>query len=198
MEAQEIAVRLGVAMLFGGLIGFERQWRQRMAGLRTNSLVAIKIARKVARKNLPELFIVGIGSQALLLFPLLRLKITRLPFQHTASKDPRRRRRQHLDAFEQCPVLEHAPARNKLSESPAIDFPQFRPHREYRLRFDREIESLPGLVIISPMHSITIIEERRCASRTVSDDSLKSSIQASGKSSVVLVHVNEMSRSRRI
>ena len=44
MEAQEIAIRLGVAMLFGGLIGFERQWRQRMAGLRTNSLVAIGAA----------------------------------------------------------------------------------------------------------------------------------------------------------
>ena len=44
MEAQEIAVRLGVAVLFGGLIGFERQWRQRMAGLRTNSLVAIGAA----------------------------------------------------------------------------------------------------------------------------------------------------------
>src|ERR1700759_1611059 len=44
MEAREIAIRLGVAMLFGGLIGFERQWRQRMAGLRTNSLVAIGAA----------------------------------------------------------------------------------------------------------------------------------------------------------
>ena len=44
MEAQEIAIRLGVAMLYGGLIGFERQWRQRMAGLRTNSLVAIGAA----------------------------------------------------------------------------------------------------------------------------------------------------------
>src|SRR5580693_740702 len=44
MEAQEIAVRLGVAMLFGGLIGFERQWLQRMAGLRTNSLVAVGAA----------------------------------------------------------------------------------------------------------------------------------------------------------
>ena len=44
MEAQEIAVRLGVAMLFGSVIGFERQWLQRMAGLRTNSLVAIGAA----------------------------------------------------------------------------------------------------------------------------------------------------------
>jgi len=40
MDAQDIAVRLGVAVLFGGIIGFERQWRQRMAGLRTNALVA--------------------------------------------------------------------------------------------------------------------------------------------------------------
>ena len=44
MEAQEIAIRLGVAVLFGSLIGFERQWLQRMAGLRTNSLVAIGAA----------------------------------------------------------------------------------------------------------------------------------------------------------
>ena len=44
MEAQEIAVRLGVAVLFGSLIGFERQWLQRMAGLRTNSLVAVGAA----------------------------------------------------------------------------------------------------------------------------------------------------------
>ena len=29
------------AMLLGALIGAERQWRQRMAGLRTNALVAV-------------------------------------------------------------------------------------------------------------------------------------------------------------
>jgi putative Mg2+ transporter-C (MgtC) family protein len=44
MEAQEIAVRLGVAVVSGSVIGFERQWLQRMAGLRTNSLVAIGAA----------------------------------------------------------------------------------------------------------------------------------------------------------
>ena len=41
MDLQEIAARLGSALLLGSLIGFERQWRQRMAGLRTNALVAI-------------------------------------------------------------------------------------------------------------------------------------------------------------
>lgn len=35
---------LSSALLFGGLIGFERQWRQRLAGLRTNTLVAIGAA----------------------------------------------------------------------------------------------------------------------------------------------------------
>ena len=34
------AIRLGVALILGALIGAERQWRQRMAGLRTNALVA--------------------------------------------------------------------------------------------------------------------------------------------------------------
>ena len=36
----EFALRVGLALLFGAVIGFERQWRQRMAGLRTNALVA--------------------------------------------------------------------------------------------------------------------------------------------------------------
>jgi putative Mg2+ transporter-C (MgtC) family protein len=34
------AIRLGLALLLGAFIGAERQWRQRMAGLRTNALVA--------------------------------------------------------------------------------------------------------------------------------------------------------------
>lgn len=35
---------LGSAFLLGGIIGFERQWRQRLAGLRTNTLVALGAA----------------------------------------------------------------------------------------------------------------------------------------------------------
>jgi putative Mg2+ transporter-C (MgtC) family protein len=34
------ALRFSVALLFGALIGVERQWRQRMAGTRTNALVS--------------------------------------------------------------------------------------------------------------------------------------------------------------
>ncbi|TVQ09142.1 MAG: MgtC/SapB family protein [Leptolyngbya sp. DLM2.Bin27] len=40
MEWTEFAVRLTVAFLLGSALGLERQWRQRMAGLRTNTLVA--------------------------------------------------------------------------------------------------------------------------------------------------------------
>jgi putative Mg2+ transporter-C (MgtC) family protein len=44
MTLVDIAIRLGTALALGGIIGFERQWRQRMAGLRTNALVAIGAA----------------------------------------------------------------------------------------------------------------------------------------------------------
>lgn len=37
----QTAFNLAVATLLGACIGFERQWRQRMAGLRTNTLVAV-------------------------------------------------------------------------------------------------------------------------------------------------------------
>ncbi|MFO7031582.1 hypothetical protein B9T07_16735 [Limnospira fusiformis CCALA 023] len=40
MEWTETLLRLTVAFLLGSALGIERQWRQRMAGLRTNTLVA--------------------------------------------------------------------------------------------------------------------------------------------------------------
>lgn len=41
METMEIFTNLVVALLLGVLIGLERQWRQKPAGLRTNTLVAL-------------------------------------------------------------------------------------------------------------------------------------------------------------
>lgn len=41
---QKDALNLLVALLLGGVIGFERQWRQRLAGLRTNTLVSLGAA----------------------------------------------------------------------------------------------------------------------------------------------------------
>jgi putative Mg2+ transporter-C (MgtC) family protein len=48
----QVAISLGVATLLGAVIGFERQWRQRMAGLRTNTLVAIGAASFVIFEGL--------------------------------------------------------------------------------------------------------------------------------------------------
>lgn len=40
----QVVLNLGVAVVAGAVIGFERQWRQRLAGLRTNTLVALGAA----------------------------------------------------------------------------------------------------------------------------------------------------------
>lgn len=44
MNPRDIAIRLATALVIGAIIGVERQWRQRMAGLRTNALVSIGAA----------------------------------------------------------------------------------------------------------------------------------------------------------
>jgi putative Mg2+ transporter-C (MgtC) family protein len=53
------AVRLLVALFLGALVGAERQWRQRTAGLRTNCLVAVGSAMLVMMGGLID----GEGSQ---------------------------------------------------------------------------------------------------------------------------------------
>lgn len=39
-----VATRLGLATLFGAIIGFEREWRERPAGLRTHILICLAAA----------------------------------------------------------------------------------------------------------------------------------------------------------
>jgi putative Mg2+ transporter-C (MgtC) family protein len=48
----QAAANLAVAVTVGAAIGFERQWRQRLAGLRTNTLVALGAASFVVFENL--------------------------------------------------------------------------------------------------------------------------------------------------
>src|ERR1700738_1688316 len=48
----QAAISPRMATLIGAAIGFERQWRQRMAGLRTNPLVAIGAASFVVFEGL--------------------------------------------------------------------------------------------------------------------------------------------------
>jgi len=44
MNTLEFITRLGLALFLGAAIGFERQWRQKSAGLRTNTLVSMGAA----------------------------------------------------------------------------------------------------------------------------------------------------------
>jgi putative Mg2+ transporter-C (MgtC) family protein len=55
----DFAIRMFAALLLGGVIGLERQWRQRMTGLRTNGLVAVGSAMFVMMGGM----IAGDGSQ---------------------------------------------------------------------------------------------------------------------------------------
>jgi putative Mg2+ transporter-C (MgtC) family protein len=48
----QAAINLSAAVALGAVIGFERQWRQRLAGLRTNTLVALGGASFVVFENL--------------------------------------------------------------------------------------------------------------------------------------------------
>ena len=51
-EFQAAALNLALALFCGALIGSERQMRQRMAGLRTNALVALGAASYVVFSSL--------------------------------------------------------------------------------------------------------------------------------------------------
>lgn len=44
LDLVDLALRMSLGLVLGSLIGLERQWRQRMAGLRTNALVALGAA----------------------------------------------------------------------------------------------------------------------------------------------------------
>src|SRR5215510_10651013 len=44
VPVEQAAINLAAAVFFGSVIGLERQWRHRLAGLRTNTLVALGAA----------------------------------------------------------------------------------------------------------------------------------------------------------
>ena len=48
----QAALNLGTAVALGAVIGFERQWRQRLAGLRTNTQVALGAGSFIVYENL--------------------------------------------------------------------------------------------------------------------------------------------------
>ncbi|MGY6551428.1 MAG: MgtC/SapB family protein [Erythrobacter sp.] len=52
IEPLDVAFNLLMAVVLGAAVGFERQWRQRLAGLRTNTLVALGAASYVVFADL--------------------------------------------------------------------------------------------------------------------------------------------------
>lgn len=44
LSVPEIMLRLGIALIFGGAIGFERQYKNRPAGMRTHILVCMLVS----------------------------------------------------------------------------------------------------------------------------------------------------------
>src|SRR5438067_6147184 len=44
IDPQTAALRIGLALVFGAVIGIEREWRHKNAGIKTNTLVAIGAA----------------------------------------------------------------------------------------------------------------------------------------------------------
>src|SRR6202011_5194510 len=61
----QAAANLCGAVTLGAIIGFERQWRQRLAGLRTNTLVSLGAASFVVFDNLfsPEAGLTRVAAQ---------------------------------------------------------------------------------------------------------------------------------------
>jgi uncharacterized membrane protein YhiD involved in acid resistance len=51
INLQTVAIRLGLALLFGAIIGVEREWRHKNAGIKTNTLVAIGSAAFAMMSN---------------------------------------------------------------------------------------------------------------------------------------------------
>ncbi len=52
MSLLDFVLRLGAALVMGVCVGLERQWRQRIAGARTNTLAAAGAAAFAARRRL--------------------------------------------------------------------------------------------------------------------------------------------------
>ncbi len=67
ISVEQAALNLGVTLGLSAVIGFERQWRNRFAGLRTNMLVvlgAASLPRAHADGNLNVYFAIGaVGAE---------------------------------------------------------------------------------------------------------------------------------------
>ena len=73
-----------------------------------------KPGRVLSREHLTDLAVVGLRLERRLLLPLARLEVRALPLDRAVSTDPRRPRGQHVNAREECPVLQDTAAGDEL------------------------------------------------------------------------------------
>ena len=161
-------------------------------------LSRFEISREVARKNVAELSIVWFWLEGSLVLPLSRLEVRSLPLDRAVTEDPRRGARQHVNALEERPVPQDAPARDELAKAPRVQPPELGPHRQDRLGFRGEIEGLLRLVIVDPVQPIPVIEQRRGPQAPVHQESMKPSVQSRGERLVLLVEMDEVGGSRPV
>ena len=79
--------------------------------------------------------------------------------ERAVAEDPRGAAWQHVNPFEQRPVLQHAAASYKLSESLRVQPTKFGTDRKNCLGFHCKIEGPVRLVIVNPVEPVPVIEK---------------------------------------
>jgi hypothetical protein len=144
-QIDQAAANLAIATLLGAGIGFERQWRQRMAGLRTNTLVAIGAASFMVFAGLipGDASPASIAAQVVLFVTLNRAplgsSINFIPLQGAPQSNPR--------SFAGVALKVARKARPSFSRDPSR-----RQNRDRTMRWPRRTSigtiNLPGSVIV--------------------------------------------------
>src|SRR5580700_660629 len=81
-------------------------------------------------------------------------------------------------ARKKSPILEHATANNKLSDSARIRGAQLGAHLQDRFRFSRKIKCVFRFVIVKTLQTEAIIEEHRRAPRSIGEQAVKPAVQS--------------------
>jgi len=95
-----------------------------------------------------------------------------------------------MNARKECPVLEHTTANDELPDAARIGPAQLWAHFEDCLCFCRKVKSVFRFVVINPLQSVSVIEERHRTPRTVGDQAVKPAIQSLGKVRLLFISMN--------
>src|SRR5882757_4453988 len=159
----------------------------------SHCLPAGKISRKVRRQSRAQFLIVRLLRESRLVLPLTRLEVCALTLQLGIPERPCGGGGQYMNVFENRAVLKNTTVSDKLSEGSRIAAPKPGVHFQNRLGFGGEIETILGLVIAQPMHTVAIVENRRNAARPVQNQPVKHTIQILNKIRVFFILAEQVS-----